>query len=132
MQGSAIIFLSAEASEDLAQARKRVSLPTAEPPRESVSHLIAKYRRPLDTLGALAATAEFRADSGQPSFIEEHYTPKDLAAAWKVSPDTVVRWFSDEPGVLKLGTPSRRGTRTRVELRIPRSVAERVYSERTR
>ncbi len=62
--------------------------------------------------------------------MEPHYTPQFLAELWGVSPDTVVRWFQDEKGVLKTGNPSRNGKRTRIELRIPNSVARRVYQER--
>jgi hypothetical protein len=44
----------------------------------------------------------------------------------------VVRWFQDLEGVLKLSEPSKNGKRTRIELRIPFSLAMRVYRERTR
>ena len=42
------------------------------------------------------------------------------------------RWFQDLAGVLKLSQPSRSGRRARVELRIPFSLAMRVYQERSR
>lgn len=45
---------------------------------------------------------------------------------------TITRWFRDETGVLKVGKESKNGRRSRVELRIPVSVAMRVYGERTK
>jgi hypothetical protein len=64
--------------------------------------------------------------------IDPHYSPQFLAELWGMSASTVVRWFQDLDGVLKLSQPSKNGRRTRVELRIPFSVAMRVYRERTR
>lgn len=63
--------------------------------------------------------------------LEAHYSPQFYAELWRLSVSTVVRWFRDEAGVLKLSSESRRGKRTRVELRIPVSVAMRVYRERS-
>jgi len=46
---------------------------------------------------------------------------------------TVRRMFIDEPGVLKYGKASRHdGRRDYVTLRIPESVARRVYEQRAR
>jgi hypothetical protein len=64
--------------------------------------------------------------------IDPHYSPQFYAELWGTSPSTVVRWFQDRPGVLKLNTPSKNGKRTRIELRIPFSLAMQVYRERTR
>lgn len=64
--------------------------------------------------------------------IDPHFSPQFLAELWGMSASTVVRWFQDLEGVLKLSTPSKNGRRTRVELRIPFSLAMRVYGERTR
>jgi len=59
---------------------------------------------------------------------ERHYTVKELAVTWKLSPSTVTRIFRDEPGVLKIGLEhARRGHRGYVTLRIPESVVQRVY-----
>lgn len=58
---------------------------------------------------------------------EPHFTPDEIATAWKVSVDVVRRLFENEPDVLVLESRrsfSRRRYRT---LRIPRPVAERVY-----
>ena len=67
-----------------------------------------------------------------PIIIDKHYTPGFYAELWALSPDTVVRWFQDTPGVLKLSNPTRKSKRQRVELRIPFSLAMQVYQERTR
>ena len=63
--------------------------------------------------------------------LDQHYSPQFYAELWGVSRDTIVRWFQDLPGVLKLSGPRRRGRR-RVELRIPYRLAQKVYEERTR
>jgi hypothetical protein len=64
--------------------------------------------------------------------IDQHFSPNFYAELWGVSSDTVVRWFQDRPGVLKLAKAAAKGKRQRVELRIPLSLAMAVYSERTR
>ena len=68
----------------------------------------------------------------QPVTIDPHYTPRFYAELWGLSESTVLRWFQDQPGVLKCGEPRRNGCRTRVEIRIPFSLAMRVYAERSR
>ncbi len=59
-------------------------------------------------------------------FLERHYTVHELAAAWSLSEDTIRRLFDAEPGVIVIAHP-RRGKRQYKTLRIPASVAERVY-----
>lgn len=68
----------------------------------------------------------------QPVEVEAHFSPQWYAELWGVSGDTVVRWFQDLPGVLKLSKPAKNGRRQRVELRIPLSLAMKVYGERTK
>jgi hypothetical protein len=63
--------------------------------------------------------------------IDQHYSPQFYAELWGVSRDTIVRWFQDLPGVLKLSEAGKRG-KTRVELRIPYRLACKVYEERTK
>jgi hypothetical protein len=64
---------------------------------------------------------------------EHHYTPRELAELWKFDESTIRRMFIDEPGVLIYGKERRRdGRRDYVTLRIPESVAQRVYERRTR
>lgn len=64
--------------------------------------------------------------------IDPHYSAKFFAELWNVSESTVIRWFQDDSSVLKLSKPSKNGRRTRTEIRIPLSVAMRVYKERTK
>ncbi|HXP83736.1 MAG TPA: hypothetical protein VN841_03405 [Bryobacteraceae bacterium] len=62
-----------------------------------------------------------------------HFTATELAEIWKLDETTIRRVFLDEPGVLKIGKSNRRdGKRDYVTLRIPESVALRVYQERTK
>ncbi len=68
----------------------------------------------------------------EPIVIDPHYSPQFYAELWGMSPSTVIRWFQDMDGVLKLAKGSHNGKRTRIELRIPFSLAMRVYRERTR
>jgi hypothetical protein len=66
---------------------------------------------------------------------EKHYTPVQLSELWQLSPTKVRELFADEPGVIRLGEPSRRQgrklTRSYFTLRIPESVAARVHGELT-
>ena len=67
------------------------------------------------------------------SAFERHFTPKQLADLWLFHESTIRRMFIDEPGVLKFGKMTRHdGRRDYVTLRIPESVARRVYEKRTR
>ncbi len=64
---------------------------------------------------------------------ERHFTAQELAELWKLDETTIRRIFQDEPGVFKVGRSNRRdGKRDYVTLRIPESVALRIYQERTR
>ena len=80
--------------------------------------------------------APIAADSGRPSMgggpFEPHYSVADLAQSLNLSPDAVRRLFEDEPGVLVLGGGNRGGKRRYTTLRIPKSVAERVYRRNLR
>jgi hypothetical protein len=62
---------------------------------------------------------------------EPHYSPQFLAEQWGFSTTTIQRMFENEPGVLRIGEPSRRVgrvlKRSYYTLRIPHSVAERVH-----
>jgi hypothetical protein len=62
---------------------------------------------------------------------ERHYSVRVLSELWGYSEDTIQDWFRDEPGVLKQETKQRRG-RGKCTLRIPESVAWRVYKNRTK
>ena len=67
----------------------------------------------------------------EPITIDPHFSARFYAELWGISESTVVRWFEDREGVLKLSKPARNGKRTRVELRIPFSLAMQVYREHT-
>jgi hypothetical protein len=67
----------------------------------------------------------------QPIVVDQHFSAQWFAELWRLDPSTVIRWFQDMPGVLKLSQPSKNGKRTRIELRIPYSVAMREYRRRT-
>ncbi len=73
-----------------------------------------------------------RSSEVRPVPIDPHFSPQFYAELWGLSVSTVTRWFQDLAGVLKLSKPTRNGKRTRVELRIPFSLAMRVYQEHCR
>jgi hypothetical protein len=64
---------------------------------------------------------------------EKHYTVAALATLWGYGRTTIRRWFEDEPGVLRQGEsrPRRGRKHPYVSLRIPESVAMRVYRRHT-
>jgi hypothetical protein len=67
------------------------------------------------------------------SAFEKFFTPAELAEIWRLDVSTVRRLFEDQAGVLKIGRSKRRdGKRDYVTLRIPESLAERFYRERSR
>jgi hypothetical protein len=57
---------------------------------------------------------------------DEHFTVQELAAKWKYSRRPVQRIMEKEPDVVRLGE-ERPGKRRHLTLRIPASVARRVY-----
>ena len=68
------------------------------------------------------------------SAFEKHYTVDELAAMWGLSDDTVRKLFINQPGVMKIGSPSRlvgRGKYRRryYTLRIPESIAVSVHKK---
>jgi hypothetical protein len=64
---------------------------------------------------------------------ERHFTAAELGEIWRYDTSTIIRMFQDEPGVLKKGRENRRdGKRDYVTLRIPESVALRVYALRSK
>lgn len=76
----------------------------------------------------MTAPAPIRRDV---SPFERHFTPQELGEIWRLDETTVRRIFQDEPGVLKIGKANRKdGKRDYVTLRIPESVAARIYRER--
>ena len=58
---------------------------------------------------------------------ERHFTVKDIAGVWNLSPVAVRRLFVNEPGVLVIGRrEANRRKRVYRTLRIPESVVSRV------
>jgi hypothetical protein len=57
------------------------------------------------------------------------FTVAELAAEWKLSESSIRKIFSDAPGVFSLGSSGRR-KRSYQTLRIPATVAERVWRDR--
>ena len=58
---------------------------------------------------------------------ERHFSVKDVATMWGLSPAAIRRMFRNEPGVLRFGKEKHGHQRDYVTLRIPESIAERVY-----
>jgi hypothetical protein len=74
---------------------------------------------------------------------ERHFSVVDLATNWNMSQDMIRRLFTNEPGVIRISRktstherPPRHTGRGRPRewcmLRIPESVAQRVYERLTR
>ncbi len=63
--------------------------------------------------------------------LEKHFTPAELAELWGLSSQKIRQLFEREPGVLRIGEPSRRVGRTLKRayhtIRIPETVAIRVH-----
>jgi hypothetical protein len=66
---------------------------------------------------------------------EQHYSPREIARRWRLSECKVRRMFQAEPGVLRIGEPSRpvgrKLKRSYYTMRIPESVALRVHRRLT-
>ena len=60
-----------------------------------------------------------------PLMIEETYSPRELAARLRLSPDFIRTQFIKRPGVVRVGRGSR------LVMRIPKSVAEAWIKEHT-
>lgn len=57
---------------------------------------------------------------------ERHYTPAEVADLWRLNVETIRRLFQNEPGVMVLQGPVRKGKRPYKTIRIPYRVLERV------
>jgi hypothetical protein len=58
---------------------------------------------------------------------ERHYAPSEVAGFWHVDVEMIRRIFRDEPGVMVLQIPMKKGKRPYKTIRIPQSVLERVH-----
>jgi len=59
------------------------------------------------------------------------YIAHELAENFRLAPSTIIRLFSDEPGVIRHGHPTNRKARQYYSLRIPGSVVKRVFGRMT-
>jgi hypothetical protein len=62
-----------------------------------------------------------------PTPAERHYAPSEVAELWQLDVETIRRIFQDEPGVIVLKSPVKKGRRPYKTIRIPHSVLERVH-----
>ena len=75
-------------------------------------------------LGAPMVTEQ---ENATESFAERHYTVNELAALWRLSSEFVRQLVQHEPGVTEW-VRQRQGRRRYRVLRVPQTVAERVYA----
>jgi hypothetical protein len=65
----------------------------------------------------------------------KHYTPNEIAELWHLTPSKIRELFAPEPGVVRIGEPSRREgrslKRSYFSLRIPEPVMLRVHQRLT-
>lgn len=66
-----------------------------------------------------------------PVIEERKYTPAELPDLHKLHVTTIRDLFFDEEGVIRIGHPTTRNRRQHFTLRIPQSVAERVFARMT-
>jgi hypothetical protein len=116
---------------------------SAEEAKKLISEGLAKLQEGLNQLCEIVDGLETADEDNLPSRFKrpqmptngfrENYTGQQIAERWQVSDDTVRNTFFNEPGVLKIGGPSRLAggrkkklTRHWFLLRIPESVLERV------
>lgn len=87
----------------------------------------AMSMRSISTLGPGARQG---APVGDP--LEEHYSLQEIAQKWGVDYETARKEFIDRDGVLVLGDQDRKdGKRAYCTIRVPKSLLERAYRERT-
>ena len=77
-------------------------------------------------MSANAKVSQFRAEHGE----ERHFSPKEIAAIWRVSVSSVIRLFEREPGVIDVNSGLGKHAKRHRTLRIPKSVMERVHRRR--
>ena len=60
---------------------------------------------------------------------EEHFTPQEVGKTLKMDPQTVVRLFRGQPGVIEFGSNETMHKRKRKFLRISKSALERFLEK---
>jgi AraC-like DNA-binding protein len=86
----------------------------------------------IERIRALAEKPQAKRTSAESPGVKDFYSVAEVAALLNLSPDTIRRLFTDEPGVIALGEEHPRGKRKRITLRIPREVVERVKRKRAK
>jgi hypothetical protein len=76
----------------------------------------------LDASITLAASS-----NGALAAAERHYAPSEIGELWQLNVETIRRLFQNEPGVIVLEGPARKGKRPYKTIRIPQRVLERVH-----
>jgi hypothetical protein len=116
---------------------------SAEEAKKLISEGLAKLQEGLNQLCEIVDGLETADKDSPPSRFKQPqmptndlgktYTVQQIAERWQVSDDTVRKTFFDEPGVLKIGGPSRLAGGRKKKLfrhwfllRIPENVLERV------
>ena len=62
-----------------------------------------------------------------PTPVERHYAPGEVAEIWQFNVEMIRRLFQNEPGVVVIQAPVKKGRRPYKTIRIPQSVLERVH-----
>jgi hypothetical protein len=98
--------------------------------RQTISHMesvAAKLREDVERLREMVeATAKQRtkmASTHQPGGL---YSMQEIAALWAIGVDKARELFKNEPDVVKLQTPAKKGKRGYTTLRVPEKVEERL------
>jgi len=92
--------------------------------REKIREIQALNAPKRDRAAARPKTLKAWNPKADPNMV---YTPEDLAEAWQWSVATIRRLFEKEDDVMRHGEEHRRNKRRYVTLRIPQTVAMRVY-----
>jgi hypothetical protein len=95
--------------------------------REMRSRLLALKQRTATELNT-KTSSELKTMSPA---LQQHYTCAELSKLWGISQSTLLRIFKSEPGVLRIGNLKSR-KRTKISIRIPLEVVERVWQQLTR
>lgn len=79
-------------------------------------------------LGSMVEQTAIRKLKAEPAHVKgSAYIVNELATLWGFSPDKIRELFHDEPDVIKVKSPAKKGKRAYTSLRIPESVAARVH-----
>ena len=83
-------------------------------------------------MAVLSSPFDSKSPADRPESMERHFLLHELARCWSLSEDCIRPWFEHERGVLKIEGKLRKGKkRGYTSLRVPESVARRVYRART-